>query len=180
VIGRIRLAIASAPADDADDDAVGQHLVALVGAALGRGGAPPSAVVLRGERLEIAALHPVIEAGQHPHAFLAGLSRSSMEGVPQPVAAVGVIGVFRGNPAERDPGPTAPLATVFLEWPDGRWWHWRALVELEKRELREDTAIVRRAVDGDALPDRMGRWWAFGRRRGLRVHFRVADESMVH
>ena len=144
------------------------------------GGAPPAAVVLRGERLDIADLRPVAAAGIQIHAFLAAMSQSTVEGCDSPVAAVGVIGIFQRDPANSGGG--APMATVFLEWPDGRWVHWRALVDPTTREIVEDTATIGGSAEGDPLPDRLGRWWSLGRRKRMTMHLRPTPqaEQVVH
>ena len=121
-----------------DPDALGDRLVDILRAAVARGGAPPAAVVVRGARLDIAVLQPVVDAGIRVPAFVAALSRSTIEGVDATVAAVGLIGIFRGDPAVPG-GPNVPVATAFVEWSDGRWAHWRALVDPETRAIREDT-----------------------------------------
>lgn len=161
-----------------DPTALPDPLVDILRGALARGGAPPAALVVRGSRLDIAALQPVADAGIRIPAFVAALSRSTVAGVDEPVAAVGLIGVFRGDPALVG-GPDVPVATVFLEWPDSRWTHWRALVDPDTREIREGTITTAAATDGDPLPDRLGRWWSLGRRRKMSLHLSPTP-AVVH
>ncbi len=165
-MSRLNLRLVHRPVDP---DALPDRLVEILRAALARGGAPPAAVVVRGERMDIAVLQPVVDAGLRVPVFVAALSRSTMDGVDAPVAAVGLIGIFRGDPAISG-GPDVPVATVFLEWADGRWAHWRALLDPETRAIREDTVTTGAAEDGDPLPERMGRWWSLGRRRRMSMH----------
>ena len=160
-------------------------LITTLRGSLSKGGAPPAAVVVRGTRLDIAPLQPVAEAGIGIAAFIAALSRSTVDGSDDPVAAVGLIGVFRGDPTHRAAPPT-PVATVFLEWPDGRWTHWRALVDPDTRAILEETVTTSAATDGDPLPERIGRWWSLGRRRRMTLHLSrtvpeaAASPEIVH
>lgn len=161
---RFQLRLRASPRGEAlDDDGEGQRLVELVCRAVAAGGAPIVGVAVRVDRVDIVELPP---GGELPlPLLLAGLTRSTADGAG-PVEAVGVMGVA----AKRAGEGTAPLAVVFLEWSDCRWWSWRAAVDASERQVRLDTAVVNRAVDGDPLPGRLGRWWSLGRRRGMSVH----------
>src|SRR5688572_11421317 len=120
----IRVRVQSAPrAGDADDDdGIGENLVGIVRHALGRGGAPGAGVIVRPDRFDVVPLGPVIQAKMSPSWFLAGLSRTPINGGE--VEAVGVIGTFRMR-RRQDGTPGIPVAMVFLEWADCRWWQWR-------------------------------------------------------
>jgi hypothetical protein len=80
---------------------------------------------------------------------------------------VGVVGRF----GLRRRGAKQPVhvALVFVEWSDGRWWQWQALLAQDGASLLDDTLIEREAELGDPLPDGLGRWWTLARRRNLRV-----------
>lgn len=84
--------------------------------------------------------------------------------------AVALIGLFRASLPQG--GPTT-RAVTFIEWPDGRWWFWHAGADVDQRVLIDGTDVVKSAMDGDPLPDRLGRWWSLGRRLGVRVEFNV-------
>jgi hypothetical protein len=105
-------------------------------------------------------------------AFLAGLTRSNGDREGDALA-VGLAGRFllRRRTEPRQSG--APVALVFLEWPDNAWWHWRVLLDGDGT-IREDTVTLTRAVDGDPLPDSLGRWWSLGRRMRYQVQYTPA------
>jgi hypothetical protein len=166
---RVRL-LARRPSDD---DAEGEHLASLVRSAVERGAAAPIAVVIRAERTELIELRPVVEAGVPLPMFVAGLTRSEPEGFGLPLA-VGLAGRFRAW----TPTGGAPVALAFLEWPDCRWWQWRAVVDAAGR-LVPDSETRHRAVDGDGLAGGLGRWWSAGRRRGNVVRFSLPDPPAV-
>ena len=152
--------------DDASDDATGRNMSALVRNALARGRAPGSAVVLRGGRIDIIPMGPLIRNRVHIGAFLGGLTRSEMADAGR-VDVVGIIGRFKWR--RNNEGPGLSVAMVFLEWPDGRWWHWRAIIDEEGEAVLPDTETVHRAEDGLPKPRSLGGWWSLGRRRKLNV-----------
>ena len=159
------------------DEALEAQLEQLLRGATAARAAPPVAWCARGDRLELLPLASLRAAGVPPGPFLAALSRSTVDDGADPVDAVGLMGVFLGDPSA--PGsPAVPMAMAFAEWPDGRWWHWRALVAPDTAQIRDDTATVRCAWEGDPLPDRLGRWWSAGRRRRYTLALRRAD--VVH
>ncbi|MBT3224423.1 MAG: hypothetical protein HN348_35595, partial [Proteobacteria bacterium] len=139
-----------------DDDQTGLDLVDLVRKALEVGQAPPVAVVLRDEKVDIINLSPVIEARFPLNRFLASMSSVIHGGVD----AIGVMGTFKMHRQGEKDG--VPVAMVFLEWEDCRWWQWRALVH--DQVVLDGTETYYRAVDGDPLPHQLGRWWSLARR----------------
>lgn len=179
-MGWLRLQIRAVPHDGAsrDDDAEGERLAEWVRQAVAAGAAPPAAVVLRATRSDIVALGPAREAGIAPARFVAALTRSSVEDAGPPLA-VAVIGVVESRRRRGTEVAAVPLATVFLEWPDNRWWYWRGLLSDDRRTVRADSEVVTRAVDGDPIPDVFGRWWALARRADLGLHLSrvMPDES---
>jgi hypothetical protein len=166
---RLRLRIAVDARPPGRDDA--EHLVGLVRDATGRGAAPPAAVVVREAQTELVELRPPLAAGITVDQFLSGLSRSQPEGRSLPLA-IGLAGrfVLRRRNEPQPPGPRTSLVLVFLEWPDNAWWHWRALLDADGA-IVDATATVTRAIDGDALPLGLGRWWSLGRRRPSIVRY---------
>lgn len=150
-----------------DDDQTGREMVALVRNALQRGRAPGAAIVFREDRLDIMPFGPLVRAKVHIGTFIASLTRATIDEGSE-AQCVGVVGRF--NWKHHGKGPGVPVAMVFLEWPDGRWWHWRAAVDVSGNEILEDTDILHRAIDGYPKPNTLGGWWSLGRRRRLNVH----------
>lgn len=141
------------------DDALGNYLVGLVAAAVDDGGGAPAIVAGWRTELQILPILPIIEAGWKPDHFLASLSRTVHPhlGLPE---VVGTIGRLRFRNTEEEPWLT--MAAVFLEWPDGRWWRWRQLLDTDSQRIAE-TAIWDCAADGLPRPDHLGGWWRLGR-----------------
>lgn len=166
-----RIRIGSLPrGEPLSDEGEGLRLRDLLLRALSRGQAPPVAVALRARRVDLVDLRDAAATGMTLEAFLAGLTRAEVpdDGPPE---AVGVLGAFR----PRDGG--VPVALAFLEWADCRWWCWRAALAAAGGGVRDDTVTVRSAVEGDRLPDGLGRWWSLGRRTGARVALRPAGDD---
>jgi hypothetical protein len=168
------------PVDLDEDEHLGRWLVTLVQDAAAKGGAPPTAVVLRDDgTLDLLAVERDLVADTPLPLLLAGLSRSVLAG--RSAVAVGLIGRFTLE--RRGPGApvTAPVLLAFLEWSDCRWVGWRRV--LDAPGARPDGDALERALDGDPLPDGLGRWWSLGRRTGVQVTFgaaRAPDAELVH
>ena len=158
------------------DTPLGAHLVEKVRTASGRGAAPPAVVVIRAEALDLLALQPLTTSGWAVHRFIAALTRSRTEDGGE-VEAIGVMGRFLLR--ARGGGNPVPMVTVFLEWEDCRWWQWQALLDSDGL-VRPDTETIRSAIDGDALPARLGRWWSYARRTGVRAQLRRKTDETVH
>lgn len=178
----LRLTVQTVARDVAglEDDALGESLAGMVREAVARKGAPTVATVARADRVDLIGLAPVVEGRLPVHGFLASLTRAEVDpGVLDP-HAVGLMGTVRvRRPGDGVDG--APVAVVFLEWPDCRWWHWRALIEPTTGALLDHTETIRRAIDGDPLPDGLGRWWSAGRRQPGRARLaKASDSPMVH
>ncbi len=164
--------------DETDDDALGNRLVSATCGAVERGGAPAAAVAVRSTQFDIIPLLPLVQQQSPIPPFVAGLSTSPTEmGAAE---AVGVMGTFRWRRDRSDAG--VPIALVFLEWTDCRWWFWRALLQPEGEglRLREDTETRACAVDGDAKPLGLGGWWSLGRRSNVRIHLQPRSPVWVH
>ena len=87
-----------------------------------------------------------------------------------------VLGAFRF----RGQGPLngAWVVSVFIEWPDNRWWTaWQPLGPT--RALVGDAPQVRCALDGSPRPGGVGGWFALGRRKGLKLRVQRED-TPVH
>ncbi len=177
---RIQVRSLSRPIGRQGEDDETNRLVEMVRSAVGRGGAPAMAVVVRPKRVDLVGLSPLLEASSSLPHFFASLTRSTADdgGPPE---AVGVVGAVRTKVARGGPG--IPTALVFLEWADCRWWQWRCLMGDDGAGLRGETETVRCAAEGDALPKGLGRWWSLGRRLSLEAHFRrieVTADEVVH
>jgi hypothetical protein len=155
-----------------DEQALGERLARLVKTALEGGGAPTVAVSVRRERVEIVPLGPIIEAKRHPGRFLCALTRWDSAELGEQ-ECTGIIGRMRMRRSDGD--AWVPLAMVFLEWPDGRWWQWKALLDAEGK-LLADTETINRAIDGLARPAGLGGWWSIGRRENLVLNLERAEE----
>lgn len=160
-----------------DDEAEGERLRDLLQEALERGPAAPVAVVVRAGRTELVHLGHLRGTHTPVFTFLAGLTRSIAEDAGS-AEAVGLVGTLQlRNQRDKNAVPI-PVAVAFLEWEDGRWWEWRALLDADGTTLREDTSTVRSARQGDPLPDGIGRWWSAGRRRGGTMKLSRATPKM--
>lgn len=149
-----------------DDDRLGEGLVGLVRRNLARG-APTTAVVVRRHKLVLMPMHPFADAGIALPMVLAGLARWTEGG--DPPEAIGLIGRVLQRRGGR--GPAVPVALVFLEWPDGRWWRWRQVLDADGEPV-EDGVELARAVDGLARPAGIGGYWTLARTRKPRIELR--------
>lgn len=159
------------PRDSRDDESVGVQLVAAVQRAAAKGPPAPAAVTVRDERIDIFLGQEVARAAVPMDFFLAGLTRSDAPGGD--LSCVGLIGTLTHR------GTSVQQATVYLEWSDCRWWLWRALIDADGH-IREDTATVLRALDGDTKPLPIGGWWSFGRRNGIAATLDTHEARVVH
>jgi hypothetical protein len=164
-VNPVRLNIRSVnwQSQDGAVSAAGPYLSKLLLGAAERGVCPPVAVTVRGGRAELIGLEWLKKAKLTVPYFLASLSRS--ETAQGQADAVGLMGIFNTIASTLD----VPVAIVFLEWGDCRWWYWRALVDPETGVIRADTITISCAEDGDPMPKKIGRWWSYGRRIKVRV-----------
>jgi hypothetical protein len=118
-------------------------------------------VAIRPARTEWFDLGAVVRQQVPVGGFLAALSRSTAPDQAPPLA-VGLAGRFQ----RRRGAQMLPVALVFLEWADDRWWHWERLLRDGEPASDEEDDLERysRAIDGDPIPDGLGRWFVRGRR----------------
>ena len=147
------------------DRFVGDHLVEMLMKASAAGRTGAAAVVVRSKTIDGLDLSALRGVGLPLAWFLAGLTTTSTL-AGGPVEAVGVMG--RVGFRRTGPDGTVPVATVFLEWGDNRWWQWQARLGPDGTPIPE-TAQVRSASAGDAMPQGLGRWWSAARRRRIHV-----------
>lgn len=156
------------------------YLVSRLRDAVARGHAKPVAVVLRQRTLDVVPVDAIQTSGIPIPWFLAGLTRSATPAGGS-VEAVAVVGAMDRR-ASKDADPVR-VGVVFVEWQDNRWWQWQCALD-GRSQLREETVIVRSAMDGDALPSDFGRWWTMGRRNQVELGMQAvaADPSggVVH
>jgi hypothetical protein len=163
----LRLRVHTAPRRDLFTDRdLGRHLVETVRASFPK--TPAAAVAVRPDRIEIVPLHGLIEQKQNPGRFIAGLTTTGVD-------AVGLVGAFRYRPTPHE--RWAPIAMVFLEWTDCRWWQWRSLVAGDR--LMPDTETFAAAIEGDAKPGGLGGWWSQARREGLQLTVHATPDAPV-
>jgi len=171
---RLRLQIAVSPLgslgpDPLDDEGVGRGLLARLDRTLVRGGAPPAMLVVRSDAVWVIDLRPALAARLDPHRFVA-----SFAGDPSALC-VGVLGGMRRGGAGDE--PPAPVAGVFIERRDGRWWGaWRDLTP-EGRPVATDHDAILRARDGATRPGGLGGWFSRARFEGLRAHLEPAPPA---
>jgi hypothetical protein len=145
------------PDEPLGEEAEVRGLCAIVRRGVAGDGAPLVGVAIRSTHIDLIDLDPVRDSGLPLRRFLAGLTLQRDGRGTHPVA-VGLLGVVETGTA--DP---AARALVFLEWSDGRWWHWRARVDQGEGCVVAGTEGVQQASQGDALPKGLGGWWAMGR-----------------
>jgi len=135
--------------------------------------------MVRKDRIDLVDIQQLVATRTSLGMFIAGLTRSELPEAG-PLLAVGVMGRFalrRGKNSE-----PVPVAMVFLEWSDCRWWHWKGLIAADT--VNEETETLSRAVDGLGKPGGLGGWWSIGRRKALSVRLepnvaREPDEAQA-
>lgn len=155
-----------------DDDALGAALFARLAGALVRGRPRPVLLTLWDEEVAQYDL-PGVFALPPPDR---GPLIAAMAGQPEARAAA-MVGVLELNFA-RMPRPMA-AATVFLEWPDNRWWTAWQILDTAGRPVGEGP-VIRRAVDGSPRPGGMGGWFSTCRRLGLKLNLEPVDPIVYH
>jgi len=158
-----------------EDEALGNSFFQLYHEAMHRGLPPPALFTLFSDRVEIMDMRPVFENGQSMHAFVAA---ATGRGGVEAVALVGVLDQVR------DGRLLARAGSVFVEWPDCRWWHAVQVLGRDNVPL-SDTPEIHRAVDGLPRPGGLGGWFSRGRYFGLKLELHRSEDpseptSFVH
>ena len=92
------------------------------------------------------------------------------------VECVAMLGAFRFR--GRGPLNGQWVASVFIEWPDNRWWTaWQPIGP--SRELVGLEPQIRTAWDGSPRPNGVGGWFARARREGLRLRVQ-REKPAIH
>jgi hypothetical protein len=147
-----------------EDDALGQVLFSQVTLALQRGLPRPATFVFFEDRMDRFSLSGLGDfSAQSRNRIIAGMA--GQDGVE----CVAMLGAFRFRGRGALNGQW--VASVFIEWPDNRWWTaWQPIGP--KRGLVGDGPQLRNALDGSPRPSGVGGWFSLARRSGikLRVH----------
>jgi len=162
---RLKLKGSVGPRDPAaypgGDFELGSALFAQVSAALQRGRPAPSVFLIMEDTVERFSMRPLAGRSRPSRQrILAGLA--GIEGVE----CVVMLGAFKFS--GKGPLNGAWVASVFIEWPDNRWWTaWQPLGP--QGALVGDAPQVRCAEDGSPRPGGMGGWFALSRRTGVKL-----------
>ncbi len=145
-----------------EDEGLGRALFSSVASALTRGRPAPAVFVLYPERIDRFPLRSL--AGQSSRAQRRLIA--AMAGLPE-VECVAILGAFRFRGAGPLDGEW--VGSVFIEWPDNRWWTaWQPIGP--ERTLVGSGPQVRCATDGSPRPGGVGGWFALARRHGLKLN----------
>lgn len=158
----LKLRISWAPRDARfphDDDALGHALLTMMNERLEVGHPRPTVFVFREESVQIVDMVAILGTPD-PHQWIAALA--GQEEV-QALAVVATLMKRRGRQVlER-------CASVYVEWPDGRWWWARRLLDPQGRPIEGIESDVQRAIDGATKPLGLGAWFALARFQSLRL-----------
>lgn len=153
-----------------NDARLGRALFSKVAAALEKGRPAPVAFVLHRERVDRFSLGGVANTSAATQKRVLA-AMAGQEGVE----CVAVLGAFRF----RGSGPMNGqwVASVFIEWPDNRWWTgWQPIAP--NRSLVGEGPQVRYAADGSPRPGGVGGWFALSRRLGLKLRLHRSSTSV--
>lgn len=144
-----------------EEERLGRSLFSRVAAAVPRGRPAPVVFVLRRETIDWFPLRGIgVATAASRRRILAAMA--GQDGVE----CVALVGAFRFQGS----GPLNGqwVASVFIEWPDNRWWTaWQPIGD--DRRLIGSEPQVRCAVDGSPRPGGIGGWFATSRRLGLKL-----------
>jgi len=154
-----------------DDDALGMKLFGLVSGALSKGRPAPAVFLFSESVIDKFAYRSF--ADHPPQVRRRILGALAGQDHIECLAMIGSLR-FRG----KGPLNGSWVASVFIEWPDNRWWTaWQPIGP--RGGLVGDEPQIRTAIDGSPRPGGLGGWFALARRTGLRL--RVHRDSVpVH
>lgn len=142
-----------------DDDALGLAMWKEVSLRGQRGLVRPSVIAMGEETAYVVDLVPLFGPPALVHRRVSALG--GMSGVE----ALAVVGTMRRRRRGVEAGE--PVAVVFAEWPDGRWW-FAARPQEDRGGFVAGTEVdVLRAVDGATRPGGLGGWFSRARFEGL-------------
>ena len=135
-----------------------QTLFLQLEATISKGMPRPTCLALGPESVLQYDLLPLVREGSDLHRFIASVAGGDG------VETVGVVGVLQSS----NPQHSGPMAVVFLEDSDGRWWHaWKPI--FQGQETLFGTQRYTSAEAGDPRPPGLGGWWARARSQDLRL-----------
>ena len=153
-----------------EEERLGRSLFSRVAAAVTQGRPAPVVFVLHGDTIDRFPLRGMgVGSPASQQRMLAAMA--GQDGVE----CVALVGAFRF----RGSGPMNGqwVASVFVEWPDNRWWTaWQPIGE--DRALIGSEPQVRCAVDGSPRPGGVGGWCALARRLGLKLRIHRMPTSV--
>jgi len=154
-----------------DDELLGASLFGQVRVALERGMPGPASFVFFGAHVDRFTLTGLgkATAGERQRLLAAMAGQDSVE-------CMAILGAFRFRGQGALNGQW--VASVFIEWPDNRWWTaWQPISPT--RDLIGIEPQIRSAVDGSPRPTGVGGWFARSRREGLKLRVQ-RDTAPVH
>jgi len=144
-----------------DDESLGMALFSLVTSALSRGRPAPVVFLLSSETVDRFPYKSIMKFKGPARRRLLGSIAGANE-----AECMAILGAFRFQ----GKGPLAGqwVVSVFIEWPDNRWWTaWQPLGP--NGQLVGDGPQIRVAADGSPRPGGVGGWFAHARRNNLRL-----------
>jgi len=173
--GALRLEGSAVPRDlgryPRGDDALGLSLFEMVAKALSRGRPAPAVFLFSSEMVDRFPYRGLVQfKGAARQRLLGAIAGSDT------AECMAIIGAFRFS--GRGPLNGHWVASVFIEWPDNRWWTaWQPLGP--EGQLVGDSPQIRTAADGSPRPGGVGGWFALARRKNLRLRVN-RDRLPVH
>ena len=159
-------------ATEQSDAELGSSLVNMLMGATEKGKPAPVAIALRGPLLELHGITQLSKQGISIPSYLAALCYSKR--LPEPSGEVKATGYMGAFIRERE-GVKEGRGIVFLEWEDCRWWFWEGKFDPTTKLFEPDECRTLSALEGDAMPQGLGRWWSLARRRNLTLTLRLNE-----
>ena len=154
-----------------DDDALGASLFSMVSGSLQRGRPAPVVFLISGTTVDRFPYRSFVKFNGATRRRLLG----SIAGADE-AECMAILGAFRFR--GRGPLDGYWVVSVYIEWPDNRWWTaWQPLGP--KGQLVGGSPQIRKAVDGSPRPGGVGGWFAHARRHNLKLKVQ-RDTIPVH
>ena len=154
-----------------DDEALGLSLFGMVRQALDRGRPAPVVFLFGRDTVDRFPFKDILKHKGRARRRLLGAIAGS-----DGVECMATLGAFRFR--GRGPLDGQWVVSVFIEWPDNRWWTaWQPIGP--SGQLIGDGPQVRLASDGSPRPGGVGGWFAHARRNNLSLKIQ-RDRIPVH